>query len=137
MLLGRDCHSPLENWQCKGSKRCDKEAIDKRWYVCALPWGWFVLKTNVFLFLKGDGAGEHPTQALLDLYTILRESNHAEKLKSASNERLTVTFLGDLKYGRTVHSLAQLLAGFSPSKIKLNYVAKDLQIPSEVKDHLR
>ena len=49
----------------------------------------------------GDGVGEHPTQALLDLFTIIEELGTAEDL--------TVTMLGDLKYGRTVHSLARLL----------------------------
>jgi aspartate carbamoyltransferase len=50
----------------------------------------------------GDGPGEHPTQALLDLFTIHEELGRTEGL--------TVTFLGDLKYGRTVHSLSRLLA---------------------------
>lgn len=70
----------------------------------------------------GDGIGEHPTQALLDLYTILQERG-----KIAG---LTVTMLGDLKYGRTVHSLAKLLAMFD---VKLNYVSPDiLPMPSEL-----
>ena len=50
----------------------------------------------------GDGTGEHPTQALLDLFTIREELGRLEGL--------TVTMLGDLKYGRTVHSLSRLLA---------------------------
>lgn len=49
----------------------------------------------------GDGAGHHPTQTLLDLYTIRKES-HLEDLK--------IALVGDLKYGRTVHSLAYALA---------------------------
>ncbi len=49
----------------------------------------------------GDGVGEHPTQALLDLFTIQEELGQVDGL--------TVTMLGDLKYGRTVHSLARLL----------------------------
>ena len=52
----------------------------------------------------GDGVGEHPTQALLDLFTILEELGQVDGL--------TVTMLGDLKYGRTVHSLARLLSLF-------------------------
>ena len=59
----------------------------------------------------GDGTGEHPTQALLDLFTIRDELGHLDGL--------TVTMLGDLKYGRTVHSLARLLALYGA---KLNYV---------------
>jgi aspartate carbamoyltransferase len=60
----------------------------------------------------GDGIGEHPTQALLDLFTILQERGRIDGL--------TVTMLGDLKYGRTVHSLARLLSLF---QVRLNYVA--------------
>jgi aspartate carbamoyltransferase catalytic subunit len=54
----------------------------------------------------GDGTGEHPTQALLDLFTIREEA-------IAPPEDLTVTLLGDLKNGRTVHSLARLLAKYN------------------------
>ena len=52
----------------------------------------------------GDGAGQHPTQALLDLYTLIKEKGHVDGL--------TVALAGDLKNGRTVHSLATLLANF-------------------------
>ena len=70
----------------------------------------------------GDGIGEHPTQALLDLYTILQER--------AQISGLTITMLGDLKYGRTVHSLAKLLAQFD---VKINYVSPEiLRMPSEL-----
>ncbi len=70
----------------------------------------------------GDGAGEHPTQALLDAFTILEELG--------TLEGLTVTMLGDLKYGRTVHSLSRLLAMFNA---KLNYVSPDiLRMPAEI-----
>ena len=53
----------------------------------------------------GDGVGEHPTQALLDTFTIMEELGRLDNL--------TVTMLGDLKYGRTVHSLARLLSQFT------------------------
>jgi aspartate carbamoyltransferase catalytic subunit len=70
----------------------------------------------------GDGVGEHPTQALLDLFTILEELDEVDGL--------TVTMLGDLKYGRTVHSLARLLSLFN---VKINYVSPDiLRMPSEI-----
>jgi aspartate carbamoyltransferase len=70
----------------------------------------------------GDGVGEHPTQALLDLFTI---SEELEKI-----DGLTVTMLGDLKYGRTVHSLARLLSLYV---VRLNYVAPEaLRMPPEV-----
>ncbi len=55
----------------------------------------------------GDGSGQHPTQALLDLYTIQKEKGTLEGLK--------VAMVGDLKYGRTVHSLSYALAPFNPS----------------------
>jgi len=73
----------------------------------------------------GDGAGEHPTQALLDTFTIREELGRLDDL--------TVTLLGDLRYGRTVHSLARLLTRFTG--IKLNYVSPSiLRMPQEVVD---
>ncbi len=70
----------------------------------------------------GDGVGEHPTQALLDLFTIFSELNQVDGL--------TVTMLGDLKYGRTVHSLARLLSLYD---VKLNYVSPEiLRMPPEI-----
>jgi aspartate carbamoyltransferase len=75
----------------------------------------------------GDGVGEHPTQALLDAFTIVEELGRLDNL--------TVTMLGDLKYGRTVHSLARLLSNFSG--IKLNYVSPEiLRMPREVIDEV-
>jgi aspartate carbamoyltransferase catalytic subunit len=76
----------------------------------------------------GDGTGEHPTQALLDTFTIF------EELGAGQVDGMTVTMLGDLKYGRTVHSLARLLSSF---KVKLNYVSPDiLKMPKEVMDEV-
>jgi aspartate carbamoyltransferase len=73
----------------------------------------------------GDGSGEHPTQSLLDLYTI-------SKHHKIGQEPLTVTFVGDLKYGRTVHSLAKVLRMFEG--VTINYVAPEvIQIPEEYK----
>jgi aspartate carbamoyltransferase catalytic subunit len=75
----------------------------------------------------GDGAGEHPTQALLDCFTIREELGRLDNLK--------VTMLGDLKYGRTVHSLARLLTRFEG--ISLSYVSPDiLRMPKEVVDEV-
>jgi aspartate carbamoyltransferase catalytic subunit len=72
---------------------------------------------DVPLLNGGDGAGQHPTQTLLDLYTI-REN--------AGLDDLTIGIMGDLKYGRTVHSLAHALTNFdahqhfiSPESLKL------------------
>lgn len=63
----------------------------------------------------GDGIGEHPTQALLDVYTLYREFC-AEDAYDMDLRRVfrnkKIAFVGDLKHGRTVHSLAQLLALF-------------------------
>ena len=76
----------------------------------------------------GDGVGEHPTQALLDLFTIF------EELGAGQLDGLTVTMLGDLKYGRTVHSLARLLTLFD---VKLNYVSPEiLRMPKDVMDEV-
>lgn len=70
----------------------------------------------------GDGVGEHPTQALLDLFTIISELGQVDGL--------SVTMLGDLKYGRTVHSLAKLLSLYN---VRLNYVSPDiLRMPEEI-----
>ena len=74
----------------------------------------------------GDGVGEHPTQALLDLFTIREELGRIDGL--------TVTMLGDLKYGRTVHSLARLLALYD---IRLNFVSPEiLRMPAEIIEEL-
>lgn len=68
----------------------------------------------------GDGVGEHPTQALLDVFTI------REELGTVNG--ITVTFVGDLKHGRTVHSLARVLAMYN---VRMRYVSPDaLSMPS-------
>lgn len=75
----------------------------------------------------GDGIGEHPTQALLDLFTIIEEKGVVDGL--------TITMLGDLKYGRTVHSLSRLLSLYD---VKLNFVAPDiLKLPQEIISELK
>uniref|UniRef100_A0A8B9HNH7 Carbamoyl-phosphate synthetase 2, aspartate transcarbamylase, and dihydroorotase n=1 Tax=Astyanax mexicanus TaxID=7994 RepID=A0A8B9HNH7_ASTMX len=72
----------------------------------------------------GDGVGEHPTQALLDIFTI------REELGTVNG--MTITMVGDLKHGRTVHSLARLLTQY---RITLRYVApKNLSMPVEIVD---
>merc|ERR1712093_738284 len=75
----------------------------------------------------GDGAGEHPTQALLDVFCI------REELGTVNG--LTITLVGDLKYGRTVHSLVKLLSLYS---VTLNFVSPpSLPMPDNVKNELR
>ena len=82
----------------------------------------------------GDGVGEHPTQALLDTFTIMEELGRPSTGLRTGFDNLTVTMLGDLKYGRTVHSLARLLSLF---KVKINYVSPDiLRMPKEVMDEV-
>jgi len=75
----------------------------------------------------GDGAGSHPTQTLLDLFTIRREKKKIEGLN--------IVLVGDLKYGRTVHSLVDALAEFGA---KLTFVAPEtLQMPDDSLKHLK
>ena len=70
----------------------------------------------------GDGIGEHPTQALLDLYTIQRELGRLDGLK--------VAMVGDLKYGRTVHSLTKLLSLYN---VDFYFVSPDiLKMPPDL-----
>ena len=70
----------------------------------------------------GDGANQHPTQSLLDLYTILKSQGTLEGLKLA--------LVGDLKYGRTVHSLAYALAPFKPTFYFVS--PKSLRMPPHI-----
>lgn len=76
---------------------------------------------------SGDGPGEHPTQALLDLYTIMKEHH----LTIDQINGLSIALVGDLKHGRTVHSLTKLLSLFK--NISFTFVApQPLQIPEEI-----
>lgn len=75
----------------------------------------------------GDGAGQHPTQALLDIYTIWKECGRLEGL--------TVALVGDLKHGRTVHSLSALLGLFGIRMIFVSPTA--LAMPVEITQKLR
>ncbi|MEF8936376.1 MAG: aspartate carbamoyltransferase [Halovenus sp.] len=77
---------------------------------------------DVPLINAGDGAGQHPTQTLLDLYTI-REN--------AGLDDLTIGIMGDLKYGRTVHSLAYALTNF---ETRQHFISPEsLQLPRNVR----
>ena len=72
----------------------------------------------------GDGANQHPSQTMLDLYSI-------RKTQGTLNN-LTITMVGDLKYGRTVHSLLMAMRYFNP---RFNFVAcNELQMPIEYKE---
>jgi len=77
---------------------------------------------DVPLINAGDGAGQHPTQTLLDLYTI--RENHGL-------DDLTIGIMGDLKYGRTVHSLSHALTNFDARQ---HFVSPEsLQLPRSVR----
>lgn len=71
----------------------------------------------------GDGAGQHPTQTLLDLYTIRKEIGEIDNLK--------IALIGDLKYGRTVHSLSNALGLYKNVTIYL-VSPPELKMPQEV-----
>jgi aspartate carbamoyltransferase catalytic subunit len=75
----------------------------------------------------GDGTGEHPTQALLDLFTILEELGTIDEL--------TVAMVGDLRFGRTVHSLTQLLLNYN---VRLRFVSPEiLRAPLDLTNKVR
>lgn len=82
--------------------------------------------SGVPILNAGDGAGQHPTQTLLDLFTIRTEMGRLTNLN--------ISLVGDLRYGRTVHSLAYALSKFGN---KINLVSPEgLEMPSEVIQHL-
>jgi len=75
----------------------------------------------------GSGAGQHPTQALLDVYTIRREHGHIDGL--------SIALAGDLKHGRTVRSLAYLLGKFNA--IRIVFVSPpELRVGDDIKEYL-
>ena len=78
---------------------------------------------NVPVINAGDGAGQHPTQTLLDLYTIKKEIGEIDNLK--------IALIGDLKFGRTVHSLSNALGLFKNIKIYL-VSPNELRMPQEI-----
>jgi aspartate carbamoyltransferase catalytic subunit len=92
----------------------------------------FADATHIPIINGGDGPGEHPTQALLDLYTIYK--SFGMKMDLVHGKK--VALVGDLKYGRTVHSLSKLLALFHD--IEFFFVAPgELQMPDVFKDKVK
>ena len=80
--------------------------------------------TDIPVINAGDGAHQHPSQTMLDLYSIYKTQGRLDDI--------TVTMVGDLKYGRTVHSLLQALSHF---RVKFRFVACDeLRMPREFID---
>ncbi|HCN72759.1 MAG TPA: aspartate carbamoyltransferase [Pusillimonas sp.] len=89
----------------------------------------FARATNIPVVNGGDGPGEHPSQALLDLYTILTEFSRLGKLMDGAH----IAVVGDLKYGRTVHSLIKLLALYKGLKFTL-IAPPGLEMPQGIID---
>jgi carbamoyl-phosphate synthase/aspartate carbamoyltransferase len=88
------------------------------------------LGTHPVVVSGGDGIGEHPTQALLDLFTIIDFKHEADDL--------TITLVGDLVNGRTVHSLVKLLALYGARDLRLELVSPaSLRAPATVIDFVR
>jgi aspartate carbamoyltransferase len=88
--------------------------------------------SSIPILNAGDGDGEHPTQALLDIYTIHNElSKHGTYLDCDTREPIVVTFLGDLKHSRTIHSLVHMLTLFP--KITFVYLTTpSLEMPEDI-----
>lgn len=83
--------------------------------------------TDTPIVNAGDGANQHPSQTMLDLYSILKTQG--------TLENLTITLVGDLKYGRTVHSLLMAMKYFKP---RFRFVACDeLRMPREYVEFCR
>lgn len=93
----------------------------------------FAAASRVPVINGGDGANEHPSQALLDLYTIRKELLHQGR---SDLDGLRIAMIGDLKYGRTVHSLCKLLGLYNNVHIVL-ISPDELKMPGEIVDALR
>ncbi len=92
----------------------------------------FADSSRVPVINAGDGSNEHPSQALLDLYTIQKELSQNDK----SLDNLRIALVGDLKYGRAVHSLCKILSLYS--NVKLNLISPDeLKLPSKILNQLK
>lgn len=84
--------------------------------------------SSVPVINAGDGSGQHPTQALLDIYTIWKEIGRSDNI--------TVAMVGDLKNGRTIRSLCYLLGKFE--NIKIIFIApENLSIKDDIKEYLK
>jgi aspartate carbamoyltransferase catalytic subunit len=92
----------------------------------------FASASRVPVMNGGDGANEHPTQALLDLYTIGREL----EAKGRSIDGLRIAMIGDLRHGRTVHSLSKLLSLYNNIQVML-ISPKELALPENIIEQMR
>jgi aspartate carbamoyltransferase catalytic subunit len=92
----------------------------------------FAAASRVPVMNGGDGANEHPTQALLDLYTIAREL----QAKGRNIDGLRIAMIGDLRHGRTVHSLSKLLSLYDNVQVTL-VSPKELALPNSIVEEMR
>jgi len=92
----------------------------------------FAAASRVSVLNGGDGANEHPTQALLDLYTIRKEMSD----KGRDIDGLSVAMIGDLRHGRTVHSLSKLLLLYNDIRVVL-ISPKELTLPDSIIESMR
>lgn len=92
----------------------------------------FASASRVPVINGGDGINEHPTQALLDLYTIKRELEARDR----KIDGLRIAMIGDLKFGRTVHSLSRLLCLYEKLSVVL-VSPRELAMPEHLVDQLR
>lgn len=91
----------------------------------------FAKSSRVPVINAGDGSNEHPSQALLDLYTMSKELQRSDR----SIDGMRIAMVGDLKYGRTVHSLSKLLSVFH--NVSFSFVSpKQLAMPVEIIEQL-
>jgi len=82
--------------------------------------------TDIPIINAGDGANQHPSQTMLDIYSIYKTQGQLDNL--------TITMVGDLKYGRTVHSLIEGMSHFNP---RFNFIApEELRLPDIYKQWL-
>ena len=87
----------------------------------------FAEASRVPVINAGDGSNEHPSQALLDLYTIQKELSQNDK----SIDGLRIALVGDLKFGRAVHSLCKILSLYD--NVKMNLISpEELKLPIEL-----
>src|SRR5690554_1439622 len=92
----------------------------------------FAAASRVPVINGGDGANEHPSQALLDLYTIKSELAG----RGRGIDRLRIAMVGDLRHGRTVHSLCKLMCLFDDIQVVL-VSPQELRMPGEIVEQLR
>ena len=92
----------------------------------------FASASRVPVLSGGDGANEHPTQALLDLYTIRKELAD----RGRSIDGLKIAVIGDLRFGRTVHSLGKLLRLYRDIQVVL-ISPEELSLPEDIVEAMR